>query len=175
MTRSSRSGTEAVKTVVHQDHEVITPPDRLGKKALVMSSPKAQHDEEAIARAEAAMVVLSQDFNTWMNDEMNRLEQARQVFQQEVTPQNRAVLYRVGHDLRGQAATFGFPFAGQIADGLCSLFEKVETFEGGLLELVFAHVDAIRTGVRAQMDGDQGRSLEALAEELRLARIAKQI
>jgi Hpt domain len=88
------------------DHEVITPAHRLEK--AIVQSPK--DDDDPVARAEAALEQLSKDFVAWMQAECERLEAARQeVIRQGFTEQTHAELFRAAHDIKGEAATFGYP------------------------------------------------------------------
>jgi hypothetical protein len=66
-------------------------------------------------------------------------------------------LYRAGHDIRGQAATFGYPLAAPVADSLCRLLEHSPDQQRIPLLLINQHVDAIRAIVHknAQSDSEE--------------------
>ena len=57
----------------YEDHEVITPPNRL-QKAVAMTKPAGF---DPVARAEEALGNLSSEFSGWMNQECERLDKAR--------------------------------------------------------------------------------------------------
>ncbi len=44
--------------------------------------------------------------------------------------QQREALFRAAHDIKGQAATLGFPLAAAVADSLCRLIERHRTIRG---------------------------------------------
>src|ERR1041385_6311323 len=58
------------------DHEVIVPPNRL-KKAVEKVKPGVKVDFDPVARAEAALAELADDFSVWMDQECGRLDAAR--------------------------------------------------------------------------------------------------
>jgi chemotaxis protein histidine kinase CheA len=135
-----------VSTQSFKDHVVLRPPNRLKDLATRKVGLRDKSEAEAITRAEHALELLSVEFDSWMHDEIETLEAARQAASEgDVTTLD--ALYRSSHDIRGQAATFGFPLAGEIADGLCTLLERMG-HRSPPQALVDRHVEAIRAIVR---------------------------
>jgi hypothetical protein len=102
-------------------HEVLYPPNPLSSKVREVPSTGAS-EADLVARAERAVAAMSHDFADWLVEELDRLVAARERItkvglQDEVA---RAELYRVCHDLRGQAPMLGFPLAARVADGVCT-------------------------------------------------------
>lgn len=124
------------------DHVVLRPPNRLLERATRKVGLRDKSDAEAIGRAENALELLSTEFDAWMTDELGRLEAMRAAFATRQDVAARQALYRSAHDLRGQSATFGFPLAGEIADGLCQILEDGEDLPPQ--SVVDRHVEAIR-------------------------------
>lgn len=124
------------------DHAVLRPPNRLLERATRTVGLRDRSEAEAILRAENALEMLSSEFDSWMEEELTRLERLRGEFSENLEPSVREALYRSAHDLRGQSATFGFPLAGEIADGLCQLLEDGEPAPPQAV--VDRHVEAIR-------------------------------
>jgi HPt (histidine-containing phosphotransfer) domain-containing protein len=60
----------------------------------------------------------------------------------------REALFRCAHDIKGQAATLGFPLVADVAGSLCRLIE--ETHDPARIPLGFVdqHVDAVRAIIR---------------------------
>src|SRR5271170_7048088 len=103
------------------DHEVITPAEDLRKAVTQVADGD---DDDPVARAEAALSQLSGEFGEWMNSECERLEAARQDLKREgFTAKTHDALFRAAHDIKGEAATFGYPAVASIADSLCRLVE----------------------------------------------------
>ena len=149
------------------DHEVIVPPNKL-KKAVEKVKPGTKIDFDPVARAEAALAELADDFSVWMDQECLRLDAARNAIKASgVTPGNRDVLFRAAHDIKGQAATFGFPMVAPVADSLCRLIEHTPDTMRLPLPLVDQHVDAIRAITHRNTRGDTNANAARLAEKLR--------
>ena len=149
------------------DHEVIVPPNKL-KKAVEKVKPGTKVDFDPVARAEAALAELADEFSEWMDQECVRLDAARNAIKASgITPGNRDVLFRTAHDIKGQAATFGFPLVAPVADSLCRLIEHTPDLERLPLPLVDQHVDAIRAITHRNTRGDSNANATKLAEKLR--------
>jgi len=152
------------------DHVVIRPKNLLKAKAVVMLDGKTSFDEDAIRRAEQALKALSINFNAWMEDASRALGAARQTMRDSGPLGGRAAaLHRAAHDIRGQAATLGFPLAARVAASLCRLLEDAP--QNKLQDVLFSalvdqHVDAIRAIVREGVSQSKVRTGEALAAEL---------
>jgi chemotaxis protein histidine kinase CheA len=126
------------------DHEVITPPNKLQGAV-----GRAVDGDDPVARAEAALAQLSSEFTDWMHDECEQLDHARRnVRQNGLTALPREALFRAAHDIKGQAATLGFPLVAEIAGSLCRLIEEAHDPKRIPLELIDQHVDAVRAIIR---------------------------
>jgi HPt (histidine-containing phosphotransfer) domain-containing protein len=129
----------------YADHEVIMPPNKLIK----VIAKRRGDDGDPIARAQAALNELSSDFAAWMQDECDRLNAARQnVKTNGFSKQNIDEIFRAAHDIKGDAATFGYPLVAPIAESLCRLIEHTPDARKIPLALLDQHVDAVRAVVR---------------------------
>jgi HPt (histidine-containing phosphotransfer) domain-containing protein len=151
----------------YADHEVITPPNML-KKAVVRKRSNDPADMDPVAAAERALAELSSEFTEWMHQELQRLERARlEVQTAGFTADNRDELFRVAHDIRGQADTFGFPLITPLAESLCRLIEHTPDPKHIPLKLLDQHVDGIRAILNRNTSGDPASNAEKLANRLR--------
>ena len=124
------------------DHEVIRPEN--GLRGYASDVPDAGEDD-AVARAEAALADLSGEFGNWMDDECERLDKARNaIADRGFSESSKMALFHAAHDIKGQAATFGFPAVAAVADSLCRLIEFTPLMQRIPLTLVSQHVDAVR-------------------------------
>lgn len=124
-------------------------------------------DPAAIAKAEAALKSLSGNFAQWLQDEITKLEAARQqVKAGGMTPENMESLYLRTHDLKGLGATYGFPLITRIAGSLCRLLDEKEKRSTAPMPLVDAHIDAIKAAVRDDIKTDEHPVGKVLAQEL---------
>ncbi|MDB5471220.1 MAG: Hpt protein [Caulobacter sp.] len=132
-------------------------------------------DAAAIAKAEAALKSLSGNFSEWMQDELNKLEAARQAIRVSgLNAETAEGLYFRAHDLKGLGATYEFPLVTRIAASLCKLIDDPDTRVSAPMFLVDAHIDAIRAAVRDDIKTDTHPVGKILITELerRVAEIA---
>ena len=132
-------------------------------------------DAAAIAKAEAALKSLSGNFTEWMQDELNKLEAARQAIRVTgLNAETAETLYFRAHDLKGLGATYEFPLVTRIAASLCKLIDDPDTRQSAPMFLVDAHIDAIRAAVRDDIKTDTHPVGKILITELerRVAEIA---
>jgi hypothetical protein len=124
-------------------------------------------DPAAIARAEAALKSLSGNFLQWLNDEIVKLEAARDAIRSEgATPQGLEALYMRAHDLKGLGTTYGFPLITRMSASLCLLLDSAEKRARAPIDLVEGHVEAIRTAARDDIKTDDHPVGRALIERL---------
>lgn len=70
-------------------------------------------DPAALARAEAALDNLAADYLRWLDADLNRAQDCL------AAPGDDQRLFAILHDIKGQAATFGYPLVSAIAHRLC--------------------------------------------------------
>lgn len=122
-------------------HHVITQPNPL-RKVLRRVEPKDMDDP--VGRAEQALAGLSGEFKDWMAAEAARLADAYAAIQNDgFNKDRRGELFRAAHDIKGDAATFGFPSAATIAESLCRVIEHAPDLEKVPAELFSHHINAI--------------------------------
>ncbi len=145
------------------DHEVITPPNKLQGAVA-----RAVDGDDPVARAEAALAQLSAEFSGWMHAECDELDRARRsALAAGMAAPQRDALFRAAHDIKGQAATLGFPLIAAIAESLCKLIE--DTFDPRRIPpaLIDQHVDAVRAIAREHDRPHAEATAEKLTRRLR--------
>lgn len=124
-------------------------------------------DADAIAKAEAALASLSGNFTQWLEEEITKLEIARQVVHdQGLNSENVERLYISAHDLKGLGTTYAFPIITRLAASLCRLIDEPERRSKAPLLIIDAHIDAIKAAVRANIRDDNHPVGKTLVEEL---------
>ena len=124
--------------------------------------------DDPVARAEKALADLSGEFKTWMTIEADRLSAAhaavlRHGFTDDITEE----LFRAAHDIKGDAATFGFPSAAAAAESLCRIIEHAPELEEVPPDLITHHIDAVQAIVRERTKLDTVVMANALSRQLR--------
>ena len=113
MARDTR-GTIEIKKFA--DHHVITQANPLSQ---VLRRVGDRDLDDPIARAEKALAGLSGEFKQWMRIEADRLTAAHAaILKHGFTDVSCEELFRAAHDIKGDAATFGYPSAGAAADAM---------------------------------------------------------
>lgn len=124
-------------------------------------------DPSAIAKAEAALKSLSGNFSQWLNDEVTKLEGARQRVKSEgMTPETMEFLYLRAHDLKGLGTTYEFPLITRIGASLCRLIDDKDKRMQAPMVLIDAHIDAIKAAVRDEIKTDDHPVGKALIQAL---------
>ena len=150
----------------YADHEIITPPNKL--RRFVSTVTVQTFDDDPVTRAEAALAALSGDFPAWMNEECERLDKARHEARAKgFSKVTREPLFHAAHDIKGEAATFGYGAVAALASSLCRLIEHTPDMARIPLALVDQHVDAIRAIVRENGKPGVEELADALTRRLR--------
>jgi chemotaxis protein histidine kinase CheA len=147
------------------DYEVIVPHNPL---THAVRPGAAGAGDDPIARAEQALEELSSEFSTWMDTECERLDAARHAVKKHgLKGDAREALFHAAHDIKGEAATFGFPQAAEAASSLCRLIEHVPDPARVPLDLLDQHVDAVRAIIREHTYPGAEKTAERLTMKLR--------
>ena len=167
MARNKQADVE-VKTFA--THKVITQPNPLRK---VIRRVDEKDVDDPVARAEKALAGLSGEFKDWMSTEADRLSTAHgAMLKAGFTRESCEELFRAAHDIKGDAATFGYPTAAATAESLCRIIEHAPDLAKVPEELISHHVNAIQAIVHdhtkldsAVVAGELSRRLRKVADE----------
>ena len=155
----------AIEVKSFADHHVITQPNPLRK---VLRRIAGKDHDDPIARAEKALAGLSSEFKNWMVVEAERLAAAHAaIIDDGFTDQTRQELFRAAHDIKGDAATFGYPSAGAAAESLCRIIEHAPDLDAVPSNLIEHHINAIQAIVRERTKLDNVSTANALSRQLR--------
>jgi len=158
-----KPGTLQIKSFA--DHHVITQPNPLRK--VLLRVPESDLDDP-VGRAEKALAGLSGEFKNWMAIEADRLSAAHAVILRDgFTTENQEELFRAAHDIKGDAATFGFPSAGAAAESLCRIIEHAPDLDQVPADLIGHHINAIQAIVRERTKLDTVVTASTLSKQLR--------
>ena len=158
-----KPGTLEIKTF--SDHHVITQPNPLRK---VLRRVAEKDLDDPVARAEKALAGLSGEFRNWMAIEADRLSAAHAtILKDGFTDATHDELFRAAHDIKGDAATFGYPSAGAAAESLCRIIEHAPNLDEVPSELIAHHINAIQAIVRERTKLDTVSMATELSRRLR--------
>ena len=158
-----KPGALEIKTFA--DHHGITQPNPLQN---VLRRVAEQDLDDPVARAEKALAGLSGEFKNWMGIEADRLSAAHAaILRNGFTKLAREELFRAAHDIKGDAATFGYPSAGAAAESLCRIIEHAPDLERVPSDLIAHHINAIQAIVRERTKLDTVSTASELSRKLR--------
>ncbi|WP_159007435.1 Hpt domain-containing protein [Bradyrhizobium sp. S69] len=161
----AREKPAALQIETFADHHVITQPNPLRK---VLRRVAEKDLDDPVARAEKALADLSGEFTNWMTIESDRLAAAHAaILKDGFTSVTREELFRAAHDIKGDAATFGFPSAGAAADSLCRIIEHAPNLAKVPAPLIAHHINAIQAIVRERTRLDTVSTANELSRQLR--------
>jgi HPt (histidine-containing phosphotransfer) domain-containing protein len=147
------------------DHHVITQPNPLRK--VLLRVPESDQDDP-VGRAEKALAGLSGEFKNWMTIEADRLSAAHAaILRNGFTDETSEELFRAAHDIKGDAATFGYPSAGAAAESLCRIIEHAPDLGAVPSDLIGHHINAIQAIVRERTKLDTAATASVLSRQLR--------
>src|SRR6202022_3760268 len=147
------------------DHHVITQPNPLRK---VLRRVAEKDLDDPVARAEKALASLSGEFKNWMSIEADRPPAAHAaILKYGFMDATREELFRAAHDIKGDAATFGFPSAAAAAESLCRIIEHAPDLDAVPSHLIAHHINAIQAIVHNNTKLDTVSVANELSRQLR--------
>jgi len=161
----TKSKPPALDIKSYANHHVITQPNPLRK---VLRRVPEEDLDDPVARAEKALAGLSGEFKNWMAVEADRLATAyAAVVRDGFNQDNSEELFRAAHDIKGDAATFGFPAAAAAAESLCRIIEHAPDLGAVPPQLFTHHINAIQAIVSERTKLDTVSTASELSRKLR--------
>lgn len=122
---------------------------------------------EALAKAEAALAGLSQHYLDWAANDAARLRACVQDMQDGKTSLAAGLprLFTIAHDMKGQAATFGYPLVTELGNRLCRLIEAEPAPDLSALPHLVRLADAMAQVIAERLDGDGGEAGRRMLDE----------
>ena len=131
-------------------------------------------DPSVLERAERAVAAMADSYLEWAARDVGRLQAALAEARSQPgdqTPIQR--LREIAHEVRGQGGSFGFPLVSRIATSMYRLLREGTSFPASSLDIVDAHIEALRAVLAQRARGDGGPTgqqigagLEAMVERV---------
>lgn len=149
------------------DHQVVHPPNILKAKI----GGRISFDAAAVARAEAALEELKDEYGECIRDDLAALTAGLEAARAEPSKAGAQLeaMRRRAHDVKGQAGTFGYSLVTDIAGSLESLLRRVDRSDRRHLDLIHTHLQAMTVVVREGIEGEGGVTGRELYQRLQTA------
>lgn len=115
-------------------------------------------DPALLAGAEEMFAKMAEDYPDWAGSLIQKLAELHRRCVD--TPDERRPLFEqittIAHDLKGQGGTFGYPLISSFANSLNRFSSRRADLQDSHVEIIKAHVDALRAVIRDRVAGDGG-------------------
>lgn len=127
----------------------------------------------ALEKAETELKKMAEDYPDWVASYVAQLYQEYNGAS-ERPPENRTPFFKriakIGHEMKGQGGTFGYPLISVFGQ---SLYEFTSGGEGSItdqhLEIVKSHIDSMNAVIKGRVSGDGGEVGAELTRSLQQA------
>lgn len=149
--------------------KLIHPPNPL-KMKVGIGGPGAV-TPEALERAETVIADLADDYLTWAEEDLTKLQTAMANLKAAKGDNSAEVeaIFHVAHDVKGQGGSFGYQLMTEIGDHLCRFLEPLESANPAQIGVIGVHIDALRLVVFENMKGAGGKAGDSLYKGLEMA------
>ena len=148
------------------DAQIIKPPNNLRKAKE--GSGKAMLDPAVLERAEKVVEDLQKNYTEWADEDLGALEAALDRLQTGGDGGEKVVkdLFRISLDLKGSGGSFGYLMISEVAGSLNNFLGRRTDFSLLDMEVIDAHVSALRAIYTESVRDDGGDTGRALLVEL---------
>ncbi len=148
------------------DVQIIKPPNTLMKAKT--GRGRVTPDTQAIERAEAAIKTIGDDFATWAQSDLDELDKALAAARKNPDQQEDYIteIFRRAMELKGQGGSFGYDLISQVGDSLKKFTDSRSEANPRDVEIIAAHVDAMRVVMVEDIKGDGGDVGRAIVDSL---------
>lgn len=151
--------------------EIQVPPNRLKSKARPISKGELNN---RLTRADQTIKNMQKRYKAQFNSEMADLWDEVRCLKREYTQSGYSTdrlenVFRFVHNMRGQAATFGFPLITEVGTSFCSYILATEDPQDLNLMLLEEHINVLEVIRREQIVGKGDAMIGAVMQALREA------
>ena len=148
------------------DASVFAPQNLLRAKIGTKPGPNL---DQIVAKAEAAIGELSEQYEVWIRDDLKTLRTAVASLRKEADP---AILERIkilGHEIKGQGATYGYPLLTTVGHLLYIFIDRDSDVAARHLDLIDAHVNFMALILSENIDDQGGLQAQCILASLQNA------
>ncbi len=128
-------------------------------------------DLQALDRTKAVIAGLTNTYLEWARKDLDKLQAAYGKLAAGAGSQKEEMeaIFRICHDIKGQGGSFGYDLMTFISDSLCRFIDKREFLEGEDVDVIKAHIDALKLVIARNLSGRGGLEGDELRAGVELA------
>ncbi|MBT4489113.1 MAG: Hpt domain-containing protein [Rhodospirillaceae bacterium] len=143
--------------------EFIPPSYELKTKAPMTE----QRLSPALSKIEDSLEKLKSEYLVWFKSDFERLQGALKSLVGSPNCKRKILdIYRISHDMKGQAGTFDYELVTDILHNLCEYLEDRDAVDADELHVIELHVNAVKLVVDTALTGRGGEVGEKLLQGL---------
>jgi hypothetical protein len=123
------------------------------------SASNSGFPQHILEETESLFQEMISDYPDWVQDSLSKLTGLVEVCVN--FPEKRIVSFKIineiGHEMKGQGGTFGYPLVSTFGDSLYDFTGPHAGLTDNHVEIVKAHVDAMRATINGRIQGDGGQ------------------
>ncbi len=148
----------------------VDPPNLLRHKTGAGPGGEAKINEAALVAAGAVITERASDYPERAAEDIALLAKEHAKARKDPTTrvEQIAKIGKLVHDIRSEGSTFGFPLITKVGTSLYDFCQYAQASDAQI-EVIGAHVDALRVIIGQKIEGDGGEIGAELLNELRLA------
>ncbi len=148
------------------DVQITTSPNTLMKAKT--GSGRIKPDMKAIERADAAIRTIGTDFANWAQSDLDELDRALAAARTTPDQQEHYIteIFRRAMELKSQGGSFGYDLISQVGDSLKQFTDSRSEANPRDVEIIAAHIDAMRVVMIEDIKGDGGDVGRAIIDGL---------
>lgn len=149
--------------------------NRLKEKAAGLgtdaNNAEIDFDDDIMSDAEEALNEMAEDYPDWVMSVIDELfEVHRRCVDDDASRKGYFErINSIAHDMKGQGGTFGYQLITDFAEGLYNFTSKGAGLSDSHVEIIKAHIDAMRVVIRERIEGDGGEIGSELKKGLELS------
>lgn len=149
-----------------KDFEIIEPPNRLEK--LKSGEGAVASDDFLIQRAEDAIREFGKNFAKWGLEDIRAIDKSLERARKDPAKQEECIadIFRRAMDIKGQGGSFDYPLISQIGQSLKTFTENRADANPRDIEIIAAHIEAMRVVLTQDIRGDGGEIGKGIAAGL---------
>ncbi|WP_162938188.1 Hpt domain-containing protein [Kiloniella sp. EL199] len=124
--------------------------------------------EDIVAKAEQALFEMEDDYEILVNEETGKIYEFLKTAKSGQGDRAKCIkeIHRIGHNIKGQAATFSYPLLSLAAKSMCHFIQENSEIASERLDLIEAHVNTMRMIIAQKIKGDGGKEGQGLITAL---------